>query len=190
MDQDLKQKKGEGRFRGEEGRLPPGVGVDMENPARGGELHDFFREVFRLQLLLAQMMDKVHVQAGLRTPQRRLAETLEQNQAVTVPAAADALGVSRQFVQIICNQMAAEGLLAFGDNPRHKRSKLIALTRKGRSALAKARRKEARIIEQVLPPLDREEVRRAISLTALLRAKLEEAMAQRPRSRAGARTAG
>ena len=114
-------------------------------PAKGEELHAFFEEVFRLHGVLAQGMDRVHEESGLRTPQRRLAETLEQEGQMTVPHAAAELEVSRQFVQTTCNDLASLGLVEFFDNPRHKRSRLVSLTKQGLAALARARREEARI---------------------------------------------
>lgn len=164
--------------------------MQTSSPARGEQLHDFFREVFKLQVQLSQVMDEVHEQAGLRTPHKRLAEALEEGREMTVPQAAARLGVSRQFVQIMCNQMAAAGLLGFFDNPRHKRSRLIRLTQEGRGALNRARRKEAAIIEQVLPQVKAEEVRRAIALTALVRGKLQEEVKKLLCSRAGGAAAG
>lgn len=144
--------------------------------ASGKELHDFFREVFGLHAKLSQVMDAVHEQAGLRTTQRRLSETLRHGGDMTVPAAAAQMEVSRQFVQTLCNEMAASGLLAFSDNPRHKRSKLISLTSQGRDALAAAERKEAEIIGQAMPQVDGQAVREATALTAMLSEWLREAV--------------
>jgi DNA-binding MarR family transcriptional regulator len=45
------------------------------------------------------------------------------------------------------------GFLEFRDNPRHKRSKLVALTESGRSAFQQARQKENEIIEKALPAI-------------------------------------
>ncbi|HYD86369.1 MAG TPA: MarR family transcriptional regulator [Vitreimonas sp.] len=50
----------------------------------------------------------------------------------TVPAMARARPVSRQHCQTICNALEAQGLVEFIDNPRHKKSKLVRVTRKGR----------------------------------------------------------
>jgi hypothetical protein len=38
---------------------------------------------------------------------------------------------SRQRMQRLADELAAEGLVEFVDNPRHRRSKLVRLTRKG-----------------------------------------------------------
>jgi len=154
-------------------------------PASGKELHNFFSEVFKLQHLLSQVIDQVHEQAGMRTPQKHLAEALQSGREMTVPDAAAHLGVSRQFVQTLSNEMAASGLLRFSDNPRHKRSKLISLTPQGREVLNKAQRIEAEIIERGTPQLDGEAVRAAASLTATLSEWLGEAVENLGYSRTG-----
>src|SRR5215510_11438873 len=50
---------------------------------------------------------------------------------LTVPQIAEMRPTSRQRMQRLANELAAEGLVEFIDNPRHRRSKLVRLTRKG-----------------------------------------------------------
>jgi DNA-binding MarR family transcriptional regulator len=50
---------------------------------------------------------------------------------LTVPQIAEMRPTSRQRMQKLADELAAEGLVAFIDNPKHKRSKLVQLTRKG-----------------------------------------------------------
>ena len=54
---------------------------------------------------------------------------------LTVPQIARRLGVSRQNVQRVANDLAAAGMATFGQNPDHKSSPLLDLTPAGRSAL-------------------------------------------------------
>jgi DNA-binding MarR family transcriptional regulator len=51
----------------------------------------------------------------------------------TVPQMAAARPVSRQHCQTIVNGLAEQGLVEFLDNPRHKRSKLVRVTKRGRA---------------------------------------------------------
>ncbi|WP_329526861.1 MarR family winged helix-turn-helix transcriptional regulator [Streptomyces sp. NBC_01462] len=53
----------------------------------------------------------------------------------TVAQAARRLGVTRQGVQRVANDLVAEGLAAFGPNPDHRGSPLLALTPDGRRVL-------------------------------------------------------
>src|SRR5215468_255379 len=50
---------------------------------------------------------------------------------LTVPQIAQMRPTSRQRMQRLADELAAEGLVKFIDNPRHRRSKLVQLTPKG-----------------------------------------------------------
>jgi len=50
---------------------------------------------------------------------------------LTVPQIAQMRPTSRQRMQRLADELEAEGLVAFIDNPRHRRSKLVRLTAKG-----------------------------------------------------------
>jgi DNA-binding MarR family transcriptional regulator len=50
---------------------------------------------------------------------------------LTVPQIAHMRPTSRQRMQRLADELAAEGLVAFTDNPKHRRSKLMQLTPKG-----------------------------------------------------------
>ncbi|HEX2115090.1 MAG TPA: MarR family winged helix-turn-helix transcriptional regulator [Alphaproteobacteria bacterium] len=72
----------------------------------------------------------------------------------TVADAARQLGVSRQGVQRIADELVAEGLAAYVPNPRHQRSPLLQLTDAGRDALAKitaAARRSNQRMARVIP---------------------------------------
>lgn len=65
---------------------------------------------------------------------------------LTVPNAARRLGVSRQAVQRVANDLVRDGLAAFRPNPDHRSSPLLGLTPHGRDVLTRitARADEAR----------------------------------------------
>jgi DNA-binding MarR family transcriptional regulator len=50
---------------------------------------------------------------------------------LTVPQIAVMRPTSRQRMQRLADELAADGLVTFIDNPKHRRSKLVQLTRKG-----------------------------------------------------------
>jgi len=50
---------------------------------------------------------------------------------LTVPQIARMRPTSRQRMQRLADELAAEGLVRFIDNPKHQRSKLVQLTRNG-----------------------------------------------------------
>jgi len=63
---------------------------------------------------------------------------------LTVPQIARMRPTSRQRMQRLADELAAEGLVEFVDNPRHQRSKLVRLTRKGET---RYRHLSARLLE-------------------------------------------
>jgi hypothetical protein len=54
---------------------------------------------------------------------------------LTVPQIARMRPTSRQRMQRLADELLAEGLVKFIDNPKHRRSKLVQLTRKGNQRL-------------------------------------------------------
>jgi DNA-binding MarR family transcriptional regulator len=63
---------------------------------------------------------------------------------LTVPQIAEMRPTSRQRMQRLADELAAEGLVEFIDNPKHRRSKLVRLTRRGE---ARYRELNARFLE-------------------------------------------
>jgi DNA-binding MarR family transcriptional regulator len=55
--------------------------------------------------------------------------------ALTVPQAARRLGVTRQGIQRVANDLVGAGLAEFQSNPDHRTSPLLALTGRGRAVL-------------------------------------------------------
>jgi DNA-binding MarR family transcriptional regulator len=140
----------------------------------GQALHDLFRELFALHEVLAKLVDTVHLQAGLSTSKLKIIDTLLQFGSATVPDIAARLEVSRQFVQTVCNDLLDREYVLFSDNPRHKRSKLMTLTDAGRSAYAKARDNEYRLIERLLPGIDSEGAGRACEILKQIRKTIQK----------------
>lgn len=58
----------------------------------------------------------------------------------TVPDMARSKPVSRQHCQTIVNALEAQGLVEFIDNPKHKTSKLVRVTKRGRTRFESMRK--------------------------------------------------
>jgi DNA-binding MarR family transcriptional regulator len=59
--------------------------------------------------------------------------SLVNHGAKTVPDLARVRPVSRQHCQTIVNGLEAQGFVEFIDNPKHRKSKLVRITKKGRA---------------------------------------------------------
>lgn len=66
--------------------------------------------------------------------------TLAKEGPMTVPEMARSRPVSRQHCQTISNALEAQGLVEFVDNPKHKKSKLVRVTKKGRDRFQSMRK--------------------------------------------------
>jgi DNA-binding MarR family transcriptional regulator len=53
----------------------------------------------------------------------------------TVAQTARTLGLARQSVQRVADVLETEGLVAYAENPSHRRARLVGLTETGRAAL-------------------------------------------------------
>ena len=79
----------------------------------------------------------------------------------TVPQVARRLGVSRQAVQRVADDLDADDLVRYAPNPQHRRSALLELTPEGRRALAVITAAAGSWHAEVATGLDGAAVRRA-----------------------------
>lgn len=77
----------------------------------------------------------------------------------TVPEMARARPVSRQHCQTIVNALKAQGLVEFVDNPKHKRSKLVRATKKGRDRFQSMRKQFLAAAAVYAPFFNTEEIK-------------------------------
>jgi len=119
----------------------------------------------RLFRAMARFADGYLEPFGITAAERAALEFLYPDAALSVPAIASRYGVSRQHVQVTANSLVGRGLVERRDNPRHKRSPLMALTHDGRTLFDKVRREEARLVRRLftdIPPHDVETTRRTL----------------------------
>ena len=105
--------------------------------------------VRRLFRAMAEKADAYLHDSGLTAADRAVMEFLFPEAQLTVPDIARCYQVSRQHVQVTVNRLLDRGLLRSGDNPRHRRSPLISLSRDGRSAFTEIRRTESELLDDV-----------------------------------------
>ena len=96
---------------------------------------DLVLSVFRLNGLLIAEGDAMTEDLGLTSARWKVIGVIALSSAgLTVPGIARVLGQSRQAVQRLTDVMVSDGLLSYQKNPQHKRSVLVTLTEKGKSA--------------------------------------------------------
>lgn len=91
----------------------------------------------------AEVEDHMLADTGLTGARMRVAGVLEKSGAArTVPQVARRLGLSRQAVQRLADDMAERGLVTWIDNPDHQRARLLQLSGQGRGAYGEALRRK------------------------------------------------
>src|SRR5882724_11682637 len=87
---------------------------------------------------------------------------------LTVPRIAQMRPTSRQRMQRLADELAAEGLVEFIDNPRHRRSKLVQLTRKGDARYRALNARFLAIASTMGLALSKADIRKAIRIVRQL----------------------
>ena len=87
---------------------------------------------------------------------------------LTVPQIAQMRPTSRQRMQRLADELAAEGLVEFIDNPRHRRSKMVRLTRKGNARYRELSARFLAIASTMAADLSEADIRKTIDVVRRL----------------------
>ncbi len=149
--------------------------TDRQRTAMGSALSLLILDVFRLNGLLLAEGDRLVADLGLTSARWQvlgaiaLAETPQP-----VAWLARSMGLYRQGVQRIVNELKQEGFVAFADNPHHRRAKLVTLTKKGRAAFETADRTQKPWVNRLAKGLNTVDLAATRRVLATLRQRLEE----------------
>ena len=122
----------------------------------------------RLKALASEM----HADLGITASMRAVMETLAEEGDKTVPEIARIKGVSRQHIQVNVNALVDENLVKLIDNPTHKRSPLVVLTKNGRTAFREMRRREASTLDYLAADFKADTLDNAAAMLSELNHKL------------------
>ena len=104
---------------------------------------------------------------------RSILKTLVAGGAQTVPQMARFRAVSRQHIQKLVNGLLDDDLVELLHNPAHKRSRLVAVTGKGRRVAAATARREERILLEVSRGIPLADIRTATRVLQTLEGAFE-----------------
>jgi DNA-binding MarR family transcriptional regulator len=115
-------------------------------------LSDFVVDVFRLHGMLVAAGDALAAPARQSSARWRVLAAVEDSPR-TVSQIARSWSLARQSVQRVADLLERDGLVAYEDNPAHRRASLVRLTPEGRSALRRIQTSQrawaAAVAEQV-----------------------------------------
>ncbi len=96
-----------------------------------------------------------------------------EGRPLSVAQAARRMGLTRQAVQRTTNDLVADGLVTFADNPDHKRARHVVLTAKGQRAYAAADTRQRQWVGELGDGLEPAEIARASALMQRLLERLQ-----------------
>jgi len=119
-------------------------------------------ETRRLFQRLRATSDALLEHSGINASQRAVLEFLYKKPSQTVPQIAQENSVSRQHIQTIVNSLLEQDLAKTFDNPAHKRSQLIGLTKQGNKLFEAIQKRELSLFEVMESQFSQRELKSAL----------------------------
>jgi DNA-binding MarR family transcriptional regulator len=145
--------------------------MEVNDEERNLEIQRLAAELFEVAGAMRRDGEAIARHAG-QTQARWQVMWIAAAGGLTVPAIARRLGVTRQNVQRIANDLVADRLATLDANPDHRRSRLLQLTPRGRQVLDQINRAAARRNSQTAAELGDDGARRLRELLDHLRRAL------------------
>lgn len=132
-------------------------------------------ETFRLNGALLEAGDALVAPLGLTSARWQVLGAIATAQ-VPLPVAhlARNMGLSRQAVQRLVNEMERDRLVRLAPNPHHKRAKLVVMSDKGRAAFDAAMARQRPWAAKLARGVSAGDLTSAVSLLRLVRERLEK----------------
>lgn len=146
----------------------------------GDALTDLILDVFRLNGRLLVEGDRLVAAIGLTSARWQvLGAVAYAEHPQPVAWLARSMGLNRQGVQRIVNELENDGLLELAENPHHRRAHLVLLTGAGKAAFEQADRLQGPWVNKLAEGLSAKEIENARQVLVTIRDRLEEASAAR-----------
>lgn len=141
----------------------------------GAALTGLVPDLFRVNSLLLTAGDRLVAGLGLTSARwQTLGAVAAAEHPQPVAWLARDMGANRQNVQRIINDLQEQGLVAFENNPHHKRAQLVVLTDKGKQTFDAAMRLQAPWMNDLSEGLSLKDIQTFQSVISALRQKLEK----------------
>lgn len=149
--------------------------MNRKHTLAGKKLTDLILETFRLNGALLSAGDELVKDIGLTSARWQVLGALaEANRPLTVAQISRRMGPTRQAVQRLANDLEAEGILAFQENPDHKKSRLVALTQKGEAAYSKADMRQITWVNGLSKGIRRQDIETAMMVLQSINGRLRQ----------------
>jgi len=141
--------------------------------SKGTALTRVFLSTFRLNGALIQAGDDLVRDLGVSSAQWQVLGAIDMGPLPVAQIARD-LGRKRQGVQPTVDRLERGGFVEFQENPNHRRAKLVALTKKGRSVLDEIGARQESWVNALAEELPERGLRQMVSLGESILKRLDE----------------
>jgi DNA-binding MarR family transcriptional regulator len=137
--------------------------------------NDLIVEVFRLNGCLLATADRLASRFGITAARWQVLGAIGLPAVPeTVARLARNMGLARQSVQRVVNEMVEEDMLCLMENPHHQRAKLVTMTEKGKKAFESAVKLQVPWVKALSSGIDTARIDDARQILEILRERLEE----------------
>jgi DNA-binding MarR family transcriptional regulator len=132
-------------------------------------------ETFRLNGCLLMAGDALVADVGLTSARWQVLGGIALAPVpLSVAHIARNMGLTRQAVQRLANEMERDGLVRFGPNPHHQRAKLVLLTARGKAAYDVAMKRQGPWASSLSNGLSIRQIEAATATLRTIRQRLED----------------
>lgn len=122
----------------------------MQRTASGEIVNQIIHETFQLNGILLERGNEIAEPFGLTSARWQVLSAIDlEGRPLTVAQIARRMGLARQSVQRIINDLTELDMVMSAENVDHKRSRLISLTPLGAEALQKTEDAQKHIVNQI-----------------------------------------
>jgi len=150
--------------------------ADFDHTPEGASLTDLILEVFKLNGRLLSAGDQLVASLGLTSARWQVLGAIALSGAPQpVANIARNMGLTRQAVQRVVNELEAEGFVRFAPNPHHRRAKLVVLSKSGTKAFQAAATRQAPWANQLARRISTRDIRTGLGVVREITLRLENA---------------
>ncbi len=146
--------------------------MNTRNP-QGEILTNIILEAFRLNGALLEAGNQLTKPFELTSARWQVLGPVSE-QPLTVAQIARRMGLARQGVQRIVNDLEQLAMVTFESNPDHKRAPLIAISKKGQAAMEKINAAQSVWVNELADGLSERQLTQTLKVLRSVRERLED----------------
>ena len=138
-------------------------------------LTELILEVFRLNGAMLEAGNRITKPHGLTSARWQVMGAIDlAGQPLTVAQIARRMGLARQGVQRIVNDLRKLGMVVLDDNIDHKRASLVSISEQGAKAMEKVNRAQIAWVNRLSDGLGERKLNQALKLLQAVRVRARE----------------